>query len=109
MMINRQGALEEAGLDSYREIYLFKGIENPIVLTRKYTVAFECTFKLHLYPFDTQICHVALRVDHNTNDFVQLVNNLMATGENGVKYLGSLELIEYSVGRITMIDAEDGA
>ena len=36
--------------------YIFKGEENPILLSRIYDVAFVCLYDMSWYPFDVQVC-----------------------------------------------------
>ena len=41
--------------DELEEVAYYQGKENPVTYRRKYKKEFSCNFKLHLYPFDTQV------------------------------------------------------
>ena len=54
-----------------------------------------------------QICYMSFRVDHNTRDFIELINGDLKDGA-GVDYFGPTQLIEYTVGKFSLIKSEDG-
>ena len=39
-------------------MHIFKGSENPLVLTKERSIAFICNYNMHTYPFDTQLCRM---------------------------------------------------
>ena len=45
-------------MDNIDEAELFKGAENSLIMDQTYTHDFQCVFKLHKYPFDSQVEHV---------------------------------------------------
>ena len=49
-------------LTEIHEDLLYAGSENPLVLSRFYTVHLECVFELKAYPFDKQRCPIILEV-----------------------------------------------
>ena len=48
------------------------GEYTPITAIRFYSEKFSCKLDLHYFPFDTQICHVMLRVIKHQDNFVKL-------------------------------------
>ena len=54
--------------NSVKEVFenkLYKGSENPLVMSRKYTLTLHCNFYLSMFPFDMQTCPISMRVpDH---------------------------------------------
>ncbi len=79
--------------------YLFKGSENPIVLTRVYSMEFLCNFDMSIYPFDNQTCSAIFVMKGNTGNFVKLV-------ADSVKYLGPKDLQEYSVHETNIFEKQ---
>lgn len=46
------------------------------------------------YPFDTQTCHMILKPDGNSGEFIQLV-------DDGLQYLGPRDLTQYFIRYMT--------
>ena len=47
---------------SLDETYTYRGLENRLVLRTEYSLTFDCQYELHYYPFDTQICNMAVSI-----------------------------------------------
>ncbi len=73
---------------------MFLGASNPLVLHHKYTVEFNCDFKLAKYPFDTQECNMTFQLTKSTS--TEAVMDMVKTW-----YTGPHELIEYKVVNVT--------
>ena len=43
-------------INIYSQIEIFRGEENMITLNQTHSKTFHCTYLLHYYPFDTQVC-----------------------------------------------------
>ena len=54
-MVNREGNFTRNSMDRIDEAEIFKGAENILIMEQTYTHDFQCVFKLHTYPFDTQV------------------------------------------------------
>ena len=54
---------------------IFNGDENHLQLTSHYEYTFHCTFNLSKFPFDTQHCHMILKVPSEMREFVKLKPN----------------------------------
>ena len=69
---------------------VFKGLENPISVSRFYKTNFICDFNMAWYPFDTQKCSMNFVVDKGSGDFVGLL-------AHDLKYSGPLDLTQYFI------------
>ena len=71
-------------------IYIFKGAENSIVMSRSYDTNFLCEYNMASYPFDTQICTMDFTLNVVQIPFCQLkVENLV--------YKGPKDLVQYFI------------
>ena len=71
---------------------LYQGKDNPISVSRLYSITFVCSFDLALYPFDVQNCDMKMRITSATTDYLKF-NYLNST----IHYVGSKFLVEYEV------------
>ena len=85
--IKKRGQYKYNEIREIHEDYIYEGIENPLVLSRYYTVALTCGFELKLYPFDHQECPIQLEVpfEHATHMKLSLVSQ--PTYDNSIKFL----------------------
>ncbi|XP_042221874.1 uncharacterized protein LOC121866320 [Homarus americanus] len=77
---------------------IYEGKENPVQLRRKYSVRYVCNFDLSMYPFDKQECHLVFTLTSAPRQYL----TLRQLHEQGVAFLGSKELIEYTIEKVTM-------
>ncbi|KAK4317670.1 hypothetical protein Pmani_011259 [Petrolisthes manimaculis] len=91
---------DDPSLHSHDEI--FEGAKNPLQLYRRVNAPFSCNMKLQNFPFDTQRCHLLLRLASARQDFLSYV-------QLNVSYMGEQLLTEYEVGEVTVqhIQEED--
>ena len=66
LKVKRKGNLTRGSLDLVDEVEVFRGDENPLVMTQVYTKRFQCQYNFQLYPFDTQTC--TIRMDTSADD-----------------------------------------
>ena len=59
------------------QIEVFEGEENKLTLNQTHYKKFHCTYLLHYYPFDTQICRVDLQLEKFSQRNVELVPDQM--------------------------------
>ena len=77
-------------LSNHKNIYIFKGTETTVEMSRAYNTEFLCTFDMGWYPFDSQTCTLDYVLDNTASVFVDLeMDNL--------DYTGPLELTQYFV------------
>ena len=55
IVVNREGNFTRSSFQEVDEIELFLGKDNPFSMYQTYTKNFQCLYKLHNYPFDTQV------------------------------------------------------
>ena len=55
IVVNREGNFSRSGWREVDEIEIFKGKDNTLFMYQTYTKNFQCLYKLHNYPFDTQV------------------------------------------------------
>lgn len=79
---------------------MFKGSENPFVMSRVYDVNWICEYDMSWYPFDTQTCYMTLQPDGNSGEFIDLV-------DDGLEYLGPRDLTQYFIRSTKMIQDRD--
>ena len=60
--ISREGNFTESSGNVIDEINIFEGSENRIMFQQVYAKSFKCLYQLQLYPFDTQVMIVFLKV-----------------------------------------------
>ena len=58
IFVTRHGNLVRSDLSQVDEIDIFEGIENKLTLSVSFSKEFHCIYKLHYFPFDTQVCPV---------------------------------------------------
>ncbi|KAK4301655.1 hypothetical protein Pmani_026213 [Petrolisthes manimaculis] len=73
---------------------VFEGGKNPLQRRQKVSAPFSCKMDLRNFPFDSQQCHLHLRLSSANQDFL-VWQNL------SVEYLGEVQLTEYEVGVVT--------
>ena len=88
--VTRNGQGTKSGLDINEDIYLFKGSENPLKVSRAYNIRFICDFNMRWYPFDIQTCRIAMVLEGVTGQFVTLLPGKL-------NYTGPKELTQYYV------------
>jgi hypothetical protein len=56
--VARQGTGRAAGRAQLRNVYFFRGDENPLEISRVYSTEWLCSYNMLWYPFDTQVQRV---------------------------------------------------
>ena len=72
------------------QIEVFEGMENKLPLNQTHNKKFHCTYLLHYYPFDTQICRVDLQLLRFSQRNVELVPDT-------IELLTDTELTQYYI------------
>ena len=93
LKVKRQGNLTRGSLDLVDEVEVFRGDENPLVMTQVYTKRFHCQYNFQLYPFDTQTC--TIRMDTSADD-LNIVR--LHPGKLTLKETSDLNLFEVNRG-----------
>jgi hypothetical protein len=61
------------GIVNIHEDQIYPGTENPLSLTRFYTITLQCLFDLTMLPFDKQLCDISLSVPFNMKPYINIV------------------------------------
>jgi len=99
-MVEKRGTSEQRGLAILQSGSLYKGTENPIILSRTYFQKFLCNFDMAFYPFDSQRCTIVLIMKGNLDNFVELSASVL-------NYLGPEDLTLYFVKNYDIVNGVD--
>ena len=81
---------EKAPMSVKNNMYIFKGSENRVFMSRSYDTNFLCEYNMAYYPFDTQICTMDITLNVVQTPFCQLtVESLL--------YEGPEDLVQYFI------------
>ena len=53
--VSKEGNFTRSGPEQADEVEVFEGKENTLTMNQTYSKKFQCLYKLHRYPFDTQV------------------------------------------------------
>ena len=88
--VTRQGDFVRSGPETADEVEIFKGDENMITMNQTQSKKFHCTYLLHYYPFDTQVCTVDFQLEIFARESVELV-------PHSIEMLSPTELTQYYI------------
>ena len=74
--------MTRGGKEVVDEVEVFRGDQNPLVMTQVYTKKFHCQYEFHLYPFDTQTCTIRMDASADDLNIVKLVPYKLTMKEN---------------------------
>ena len=69
---------------------MFRGSENSILLSRVYSIQFDCEYNMAWYPFDIQTCNIQLVMDGVLDNYADLLPGIL-------DFSGPQELTQYFV------------
>jgi len=101
LFIIKIGSRMPDDLSIAREAKVYAGVECPLVLKKEYFINFACDFNLAMYPFDSNVCNMDFEVSGVNKDYVELFIDTTFGGA-GAEYTGSKDLLEYTVGDVTV-------
>ncbi|XP_042237824.1 uncharacterized protein LOC121876616 [Homarus americanus] len=84
---------DDPSAPTHDEVY--EGRSNPLRLSQKVNAPFSCSMNLRNFPFDTQQCHLLLRLTSARLDF-------LIWQDLNVTYLGEVLLTEYEVAAVVI-------
>ena len=80
--VRREGNVTRGGKEVVNEVEVFRGDQNPLVMTQVYTKRFQCQYDFQLYPFDTQTCTIRMDASADDLNIVKLVPNKITMKES---------------------------
>ena len=90
---------ERTDISNHENIYIFKGDENNVKLSKTHNVAFLCQYDMAWYPFDTQACTLDVVLGVVQAPFCSLE-------AQSLEYLGPTDLVQYFVRNSSMVTTE---
>ena len=54
--VHKEGSYHKSGDTEAKNVYLYDGIENTLMISRVYSTEWLCSYEMINYPFDTQVC-----------------------------------------------------
>ena len=91
---------DRTDMNSHENIYVFKGLENPIKLSKTHNIAFLCKYRMAWYPFDTQVCTMDVVLHVVQAPFCSLEAEVLS-------YLGPTDLVQYFIRDTSMVTTLD--
>ena len=88
--IQRKGKGTIIGKEVNEDIETFLGVDNPIRMSRVYSIQFYCDYQMHWYPFDQQTCEIQLIMDGVLDSYADLLPGIL-------EFSGPKELTQYFV------------
>ena len=92
--VSRLGPRTRSSISERKNIYIYKGSENPLLISRVYSVKWLCSYDMQWYPFDTQVSK-AMSTYLTSDMVVEVCELAVAPSGNSEKYL-QLELGDHS-------------
>ncbi|KAK4320578.1 hypothetical protein Pmani_008582 [Petrolisthes manimaculis] len=96
----QQGESVVGGPHLPKEMNIFSGLENSMEISQLYTVTYSCDFDLLMFPFDAQVCKMSFLLVSASSLYMKLVPHF-------ANFTGRKNLIEYSIGKVTMTTATE--
>ena len=90
---------ERTDQTNYENIYMFKGTENHIKLSKTHNTAFLCQYDMAWYPFDSQVCTMDIELSIVQSSFCSLE-------VESLSYLGPTDLVQYFIRYTDMVVTE---
>ncbi|XP_069949577.1 uncharacterized protein [Cherax quadricarinatus] len=97
----RQAPSKPAPPEFTHEMNIFSGRENSMEMGQLYTVTHSCDFNLLMFPFDAQVCSLYFTLVSAASTYMVLV-------PFAANYSGPKNLIEYTIGEVSMLVKQDG-
>ena len=89
-IITQEGNGTIIGKETNEDILVFRGSENSILLSRVYSIQFDCEYNMAWYPFDIQTCSIHLVMDGVLDNYADLLPGIL-------DFSGPKELTQYFV------------
>ncbi len=97
LTVSREGTYKRSAASTLENAYIYEGRENPLTMSRVYSLDFLCEFDMAVYPFDTQVCTIVMVMKGNTGRFAEVF-------ADAIEYTGPVDLSQYFVKECVMIE-----
>ena len=95
--VERLGNYTVSSMGEIEEIAYYKGSENRLQYIRTFHLRFKCEFKLHKFPFDTQVCKIKLRMPNKRKKFINYI-------PYELKYMGNKDIGNFYISDLNMVE-----
>ena len=75
--IDQQGSFRWIAENVLNNVFLYRGDENTVLMSRNYAEEFICDFDIALYPFDSQICSMDFITTPDIGNLIELNNGVL--------------------------------
>ena len=83
LVVQRLGNGSPNALEILHEDLVYSGSENPLILSKMYTLKLSCQFHLDMFPFDMQKCPITLGIPFNLRPHMKLVLDTVVKLDSG--------------------------
>ncbi len=90
LTVLREGRHKRTPMATLENAYIYEGKQNPLIISRVYSLEFLCEFNMAVYPFDTQVCSIVMVMKGNTGEFAEVFADT-------ISYSGPIDLSQYFV------------
>ena len=88
---------ERTDISNNENVYMFKGSENNIMLSKTHDTSFLCQYRMAWYPFDTQVCTMDVVLNLVQAPFCRVEAEVLS-------YLGPTDLVQYFIRNTSMVN-----
>ncbi|XP_042858648.1 glutamate-gated chloride channel subunit beta-like [Penaeus japonicus] len=82
-------------------VNIYPGYESSLEMSQLYSVTYSCDFELLMFPFDAQLCLLHFELVSASSSYMTLI-------PSKASYTGQDDLIEYSIGKVSIKMDEAG-
>ena len=97
--ISRKGEYKISSKNEAIRVFYFRGVDNPIRVSRIYDIRFICSYDMAWYPFDLQRCELLFKPFGNSGKYVYFV-------VNNIKYFDKMDLSKYYIKQWKLLPKE---
>ncbi|ROT78797.1 putative glycine receptor subunit alpha-4 isoform X3 [Penaeus vannamei] len=97
----RQGEARPGPPSRPEEVNIYPGYESSLEMSQLYSVTYSCDFELLMFPFDAQLCRLHFELVSASSSYMTLI-------PSGANYTGQNDLIEYTIGKVSIKMDEEG-
>ncbi|XP_076056292.1 uncharacterized protein LOC143034241 [Oratosquilla oratoria] len=96
----QQGRGYPSTMEYEEEMFVYPGSENSLEMSQMYSVTYSCNFDLLMFPFDHQRCSMYFKLLSAPQTYMKFL-------ADSAVFSGVRELIEYTIGDITLHPSQD--